>query len=266
MIKKYSTKIIIIILSVIGVTLVIRPFLKKTNLAEVSVPAVQKTQPAPDSDQIISSNGDTNVVGNKAARSVAAVLPVYKFKSREDYFKNKILTEKVAQKLYQDSIAKYGNTSSGKLIAEFIAESLVREDNSEFVEYLQTLVKDLNKQGDSVYQDLLAKETEMQSDRFKYLMTLNMTYMMDMSQTQKARVFGGAVSMSYVFNPQGAPAAKSLNITNGMILMKDSELDSTEIYPYLQKGFQANKHNPKALREYQARVEAFFPELADQIF
>lgn len=190
----------------------------------------------------------------------------YHFSNRKDFFNNYILKDEMANKMYQDSLKIFGSNKSGEIISEFISEFFVREDNDSFRTYMNSLREELNNNKNEIFQTLLKNEKELQEHRFKYQMALNMTFIMSLTNKQKARIFGGAIAMPYQIENTGIINPNSLNITNGMILMKDANIPKEDIIKYLKIGIHNNKNSVQGAKEYRARLDSIFNEFSDQVF
>lgn len=67
-------------------------------------------------------------------------------------------------------------------------------------------------------------------------MILNMAYAMELPSHIKARVLGGALFKPFSFDKEGAITVESTNITNALILMKNSNLPKEHVYKYIKIG------------------------------
>ncbi len=178
----------------------------------------------------------------------------------EDYFRKKPEVEKI----YQTSLQIFGDHPEAKIVAEYFAEGIAREDNTKFSQYMHELIDDLNAGNQSVARLLLEKEAELQKDKFQYQMALNLTHVLKLPRQTKARLLGGALVMPFALDNNGSIDARSTNITNAMILLKSSQVSPTVIFSYIKKGLLVNKNNPAAFKEFQARANLYFPDMVDR--
>lgn len=180
------------------------------------------------------------------------------------YFNQVLLTNDDVKEKYNSALSVLGSHAEAKLVAEYIAEGAARESSAEFSNYMQQLMADLNNGSDDIYRLILSKEHELQKDRFQYQMVLNLAYAMQMPNKAKARVLGGALAVPFASKAAGDDLEASTNITNAMILLKNSKMSNSIILPYLKLGMIVNKKDKSALQQYQSRANAYFPEMIDR--
>jgi hypothetical protein len=185
------------------------------------------------------------------------------YKNHRDYFHETILSNPAAKELYHNSMQTLGNSPQAQLVAEFISEGLARRDTPVFAKYMEDLISELNAGNKDVADLLVAKEKLLQVNKFQYQMVLNMVYMMKLPADSKIRLFGGAVLQPYVIEKNGSISPQSTNIGNAMILIKNSNLPKSKVFSLLKLGLIVNKRNPAALKEFQYRANAYFPEMID---
>lgn len=92
-------------------------------------------------------------------------------------------------------------------------------------------------------------------------MTLNLVRFLAIPQNEKAELLGKALEIPLTLNPNGSPTRASMNITSSFILMSNSGITIDEARPYIQKGIELNRGNPKALSEFMARAKTYYPTL-----
>lgn len=185
--------------------------------------------------------------------------------NRTDYFNNKILKDESAKIIYQRSLSLLGDSEQGRLTAEYIAEGVVREDTPQFNQYMNDLIADLNNDNKNIINLVISKESELQKNKFQYQMVLNMAYAMEMPSHIKARVLGGALFKPFSFDSKGVVSVESTNVTNALILLKNSNIPKDQVYKYIKIGLAVNSKNKEALIQFQSRANSFFPDMVDKI-
>src|SRR5262249_38864742 len=96
-------------------------------------------------------------------------------------------------------------------------------------------------------------------DAFNYQMMLNLAARLSLPGEQKARLLGDAMSIHFTPDPTTGVSALSANITNAFILMKNNGITPEQAHPYIQRGIEVNRDDPKALAEFGARANTYYP-------
>lgn len=187
----------------------------------------------------------------------------FTYKTHEDYFKDVILKNPSAKELYQKALNILGNNPEAGLVAEFIAGGVAREDTHIFAQYFRDLLSDLNAGNKDVADLIISKEKLLQENKFQYQMVLNMAFVMSLPVDTKTRILGGALLRPFTYAQDGSISPESTNISNALILLKNSQLPQDKIFAFIRLGMTANKRNPAALREFHYRANAYFPEMID---
>ncbi|MGE3609059.1 MAG: hypothetical protein AB7I27_05685 [Bacteriovoracaceae bacterium] len=202
--------------------------------------------------------------GSKNLEELGIQETTYKYRNHHDYFKKVILQNPMAKELYHNSLQVLGDHREAALVAEFIAEGVAREDTPIFGQYMKDLLSDLNAGNKDVAELVINKEKLLQKSKFQYQMVLNMAYAMKLPTDAKTRILGGALLQPFIYDKNGSITPESTNISNGMILMKNSQLPKDKVFAFLQLGMKVNKNHPAALKEFQYRANAYFPEMIDK--
>lgn len=175
------------------------------------------------------------------------------------------MKDEYAKMIYEQSLKLLGDSEPGRLAAEYIAEGVTREDTPQFNQYMHDLITDLNNDNKNVIDLVVSKESQLQKNKFQYQMILNMAYAMEMPSHIKARVLGGAFFKPFSFDKESSITVESTNITNALILMKNSNLPKEHVYKYIKIGLAVNSKNKETLNQFQSRANSYFPDMVDKI-
>lgn len=213
---------------------------------------VASQAPAPDANATVSTQPDRTEARRPSSNA------------KEPTYYEKVKAENVnVQSLHSETlkIINKANDPSAELVAEYVAEGIIRNKSANFASYMINLLERLNQNSDLIYDLIVEKESEFQKHPLIYQMVLNMANSVNFSEDQKVRIFGGGISREFTFNESGEMSEYSYSITNAMILMKNSNLDQTKVKQYIESGINLNKGNDKALKEFKARATMYFPSL-----
>ncbi len=179
---------------------------------------------------------------------------------RKAFFDSALLNNEAAHFYYHDLTGKMAKKKSNQLISEYVAEGLLRDNSLEFAAYMESLMREINLHKEDIYSSIVENEALLQKDPFVYQMTLNLSFNLNLEINQKTRLLGGALSIPFTFDQNGKMSDHSTNITNSLILLKNSKLSQEEIKKYIVMGYNVNSGSERGRAEYMARVQSYYPD------
>ncbi|MEK2690835.1 hypothetical protein [Bdellovibrio sp. GT3] len=203
----------------------------------------------------VSADDEASKGSLPSTEEVQGQSPFYK-----KYFSEKLLKNEDVAELNAQLEGMLPKNKSVNQIRHYIAAGLVMENTPEFYEFMGTMISDLNDNKEEVVKEILLNDAILKQDPFIHQMTLNLVHALDIPADQKAEVLGKALDLEFSFDEKGEASASATNITNALLLMTQSGVALEQATPYLLRGVQINQKSPKALSEYLARVQIYYPD------
>jgi hypothetical protein len=179
--------------------------------------------------------------------------------SAKKYFHEHLETIPAVDNLFRATRGRLPPGAASELLSMYIAESIARNATPEFAQFMQDLHASLRENSEELADLISERENTLKEDPFIYQMTLNLAAHLDLSGEDKARLLGSAMTIHFETDSRMGVSPMSTNITNALILMKNYGVTAAQAAPYIQSGIATNRDNPKALAEFAARANTYFP-------
>lgn len=155
------------------------------------------------------------------------------------------------------------NGPQSKLIAQYIVEGIEPSGSVEEGYFLATLQNRLNQDPYGAALEISAAQRSLSDQPFAEQMLLNLVRDLDVDPAKKAELLGFPLNQAMVFDENGDPDGASMNVTTALIQMAHSGVTIDDARPYIEVGLRANQDDPRALEEFRARVETYYPGALD---
>jgi len=175
------------------------------------------------------------------------------------YFHDRLESLPTVGRLYRSVTDRLPSGRASELLAVYISEAIARNSSPEFAAFMQDLHEGLKDNSLDLYHLIQAQESELKQDPFIYQMTLNLAAHLELPGDLKAQLLGGALDIHFQTDEKTGISAMSTNITNAFILMKNYGISASEAAPYIQHGIAVNRDDPRALAEFAARANTYYP-------
>jgi hypothetical protein len=240
-------------------------------------PEAYSDSPAPLAEPVAESGRDVAQQANRVLASLAkpreaesSVAPRRKTQERPEkqdrlegfhvsYFNRELLAHEPVKQIYRKLVEKLPRRSGAELIAIYISEAPLRNSQPDFVRFMNALHEDIRARSDEIYEILMEQDAELKKDAFIYQGVLNLAFQLVIPNDRKARLFGNALDLPFEREGESGVTLMSANITNALILMKNSGLSNEEARPYILRGLAANQNHPDSLKEFVIRVKTYYP-------
>jgi hypothetical protein len=176
-----------------------------------------------------------------------------------EYFHRDLIKNELVSHIYQAVKKKLPDGELAELVAVYVSEGPVRNSSPEFARFMESLHEDIRSRSNELHELLIAQDDQLKEDPFIYQMALNLAFQLEVSPERKARILGSALKTHFERDEEHGVTFMTANITNALILMKNSKVPLAVAMPYLRVGLAVNSDNPEAVREYVARANAYYP-------
>lgn len=176
-----------------------------------------------------------------------------------EYFERTLLGTPVVAAIYGALTRQLPDSDAALLAAIYVAEGPVRNGSPGFARFISALHEEIRTRSNELAELLSSHESTFRQDPFVYQMALNLAFNLAIPPEAKARLLGNALSIPFTRDPKTGVTLMTANITNALILMKNSGVTLEQALPYIRQGLAANSANPDAYGEFVARVNTYYP-------
>lgn len=177
---------------------------------------------------------------------------------------SRILIKYPEMKKYYEHLAYLGSGPDAQMARVWISMGLVIAPAPDEGVLLSKILAEVAAYSGEMMNVLEAKQTEIEEDTgFTEQLVLPLVHTLNVPVERKVSFYGNVIDNPVEFSPDGSITAKTANITNALIYMKQANAPFSVVEPQLIKAVQANRSDVRGNQELMVRVTAYFPEFKE---